>query len=360
MPVVPAHRQMSEVTIVAGTRTVVIPRRKLRSDLPTPDNTYNVTVADSTFSDFLRIVSGEFLEFSPDLKSLVDELGFENKITLKNEILELQRAVSSSESIIDELQQNLAELRHSISQFNDFDTKIKESEARIAHDMEQASAFTKNELDSLKAAVLAIRSRSSFPVPGRAARCVSLGTSRSMPRIPGIDTRDFHEFNFSGNGFDGIIAFLTREYGGNIVDQEIVKITARDGSGMKYIVDFNDVESNYCSKNIPEPWFCIDFLKRRVVPSNYTFRSYAFGGKNYFHPKSWVVEISMDGKEWTVIDRRTDNQDLNGASKSKTFPVSREKTDECQYIRVRSEGPNHSGKYHLVCAGFEVFGTLYD
>ena len=351
----------TEVEVVAGTRSLKVPRRKLRPDLPADDKyVVKCDVTDPTFDQFTKVVRGEFVAFDSDLRSLINELGFENKVTLRNEISELRKIVESSETTIADLRQELASIKAEVASFENFDSKIRDCEVRLARDMEAEMAFTKNELDSLKAAVLAIRSRSSFPVPGRVGLSSSMSISRSMPRITDTEKRNSKEFSFTGNAFNGVIAYLTSEFGGNVVDQEVVNVTARDGSGMKYIFEFDDVESNYCSKNLPDAWFCIDFIKRRVVPSNYTFRTYAFGGKNYFHPKSWVVEISMDGAEWITVDRRIDNQDLNGASKMKTFPISREKTDECRYIRVKSVGPNHNGKNHLVCAGFEIFGVLYE
>ena len=340
------------VYVAVGSRGVCVPRGKLRSDLEVVDGKYEVRarVEPATELALVKAVSGDCVEMTPELRGVLDEIGFESCRTLKSDVVALKRRCAQNTAAVGAMRADLENLRAQIARIREFDRVLKAGELEMARDIEASAAKTKEELAALRAEILVLR--------GQAAGGRQMSGSRSMPDIAENDVPQGSEFPYKGNAFDGIIAHLTEEFGGNVVEQEVVQITARDGSGMKYIVEFSDYESNYCSKNVPEPWFCIDFEKRSVYVTNYTFRTYAFGGKNYFHPKSWVVEASMDGKQWMTIDTRVDNQDLNGASKTKTFSIPRDRVHRARYVRVRSTGPNHNGKNHLVCAGFEVFGTL--
>ena len=341
-----------DVYVVAGSRGVCVPTGKLKSDLKIVDGKYEVRghMGPATEQALVKALSGECVEMTDELRGVLDEIGFESCITLKSDVESLKRRCGENAAAAGAMRAELETLKAQLARIREFDRALKTGELEMARDIEASAAKTKEELAALRAEIVLLR--------GQSAGGRQMPVSRSMPEIPDNDVPQGSEFPYKGNAFDGIIAHLTEEFGGNVVEQEVVKITARDGSGMKYIVEFSDYESNYCSKNVPEPWFCIDFEKRSVYVTNYTFRTYAFGGKNYFHPKSWVVETSMDEKEWVTIDTRVENQDLNGASKTKTFSISRDRVHRARYIRVRSTGPNHNGKNHLVCAGFEVFGTL--
>jgi hypothetical protein len=72
--------------------------------------------------------------------------------------------------------------------------------------------------------------------------------------------------------------------------------------------------------------------------------------------KSWLVEISMDGSNWTEVDRREDNSDLNRPYGNATFPTSFEK--ECRFVRLVSIGCNNDRNDRMVISAFEVFGSL--
>jgi hypothetical protein len=43
--------------------------------------------------------------------------------------------------------------------------------------------------------------------------------------------------------------------------------------------------------------------------------------RNSAHPKSSVVEGSSDGSTWITFDTQSDNDDLNGPHRTKTFPL---------------------------------------
>jgi hypothetical protein len=71
-----------------------------------------------------------------------------------------------------------------------------------------------------------------------------------------------------------------------------------------------------------------------------------------------VIEGSIDGSNWIEIDRRDNNNELNGKNISHQFEVSH--PDEFQIIRLRQIGKNHAGYDYLTFCAFEVFGPYID
>jgi hypothetical protein len=69
-----------------------------------------------------------------------------------------------------------------------------------------------------------------------------------------------------------------------------------------------DLETNSCfvsayreqKEDIPHTrnnWICYDFKERRIVPTHYTIRKH-YRDPGNDHLRSWLVEMSADGKKW--------------------------------------------------------------
>jgi len=166
----------------------------------------------------------------------------------------------------------------------------------------------------------------------------------------------------------GIIADLTRKCGGNVHEGKVVNVTAGNecSSSAKCAVDLADKsDSNFGSKNgsLDQQWLCYDFRDKLVRPTHYTIRSrYSSGGpcecsiSPPAHPKSWVVEGSMDGSSWTELDRREKNDELNGWALTRSFSMTQ--TSLVRMIRLRLTEPSHGGRNQLALSAFEVFGYI--
>ena len=157
----------------------------------------------------------------------------------------------------------------------------------------------------------------------------------------------------------GVIAHLTRECGGNVHRKRIVNVTASgDGNEGFYPRNLADLESGsfFLSGDEENMWVCYDFKKRRVIPKSYSMKS--SGGLGVW-PKSWVFEVSMDGRSWTEVDRRADNNDLK-VSTTKNFKILPVPKESFRFVRVRQTGKNHIEEYFSILNALEVFGTLYD
>jgi hypothetical protein len=172
---------------------------------------------------------------------------------------------------------------------------------------------------------------------------------------------------------DGIIAYLSKEYQGNVHGEGILEVTFGSLEGETYgtdadaknVADFA-FESCFSScyramgENIPHTrnnWVCYDFKDRRVVPTHYTIRT-SGDSADAGHLKSWLVETSADGESWREAAREENNTQLNGPFLSGTFPVAG--GGEWRFIRLVNIGRNHRGDDQLMIQAWEIFGSLIE
>ena len=165
---------------------------------------------------------------------------------------------------------------------------------------------------------------------------------------------------------DGIIAYLTLEYGGNVHDKGIVNITASSILSSERNTDHYPKHAadlgtyyHYMSKNEENSWLCYDFKAMRVIPTSYSLKSCG-GGCGWLHLKSWIIEVSNDGESWIIIDRQ-DNHDLNGPFLIVNFRLARIPSEGFRFFRLRQTGRNHWFWRDIFCfsvPALEIFGTL--
>jgi hypothetical protein len=150
----------------------------------------------------------------------------------------------------------------------------------------------------------------------------------------------------------GVIAFLTAKHGGNVNLLGTVRITSKSAfsdapeDALSNVADLTS-DTAFWSGLDMDQWVCWDFQGIRCHPTHYTISA--------CYLKSWVVESSLDGAEWTEIDRQTDNRefaDWNTAS----FPMSN--VVEARFIRLTQTSANHYGHGYLRLRAFEIFGTF--
>ena len=106
-------------------------------------------------------------------------------------------------------------------------------------------------------------------------------------------------------------------------------------------------------------WIQIDMMNHPIQLNGYSIQSNDGGGNNE-HLKSWVIEGSNDqesNKKWEEIDRRINNNDLNGRYKVNYFQILK-KSKSFQYIRLRMIDKNHGNTHFLGLIKFELFGDL--
>jgi hypothetical protein len=157
--------------------------------------------------------------------------------------------------------------------------------------------------------------------------------------------------------FDGIIAALTRQYGGNVHDKSIVTITSRSVSTEaeafhpRNIANFGGL-GFFCSKNEPGQWVCWDFKDLRIRPSHYSIQ-----GVKQSNIRTWIVEGSIDGTAWAELDGQIDSDSLNGDGLKASFPVSHPIV--CRMIRLRQTGQTDRNDHILSLCSVEFLGLLF-
>jgi hypothetical protein len=168
--------------------------------------------------------------------------------------------------------------------------------------------------------------------------------------------------NFKSNSpLDGIISYLTSRFGGNISDMGIVLVTSKSVYNPSFTarnaVDLM-ADSKFISASGGDQWLCYDFRDRRVEVRHSAIRSLFNGGLGCAHPKSWVIERSVDGHEWIELDQKRNNPDLNDRNVIRSWPTTR--SMKSRYIRLRLTGRSHCGTNILALSSFEVFGTIIE
>lgn len=179
--------------------------------------------------------------------------------------------------------------------------------------------------------------------------------NRSRPTTQMNPKRDIFVVNPQ---LDGVIAALTRECGGNVHEKGIVNVTASSVNydyEPKHAVDLG-TDSEFCSDDKKNSWICYDFKDRRVIPTGYSVRSWSQSSGGY-HPKNWVMEAS-NGKSWMTIDRRGNNDQLNGNMVIVKFNIAPVPRTGFRFFRLRLIGKNHDDNDILALSALEIFGDF--
>jgi hypothetical protein len=104
------------------------------------------------------------------------------------------------------------------------------------------------------------------------------------------------------------------------------------------------------SANEEGQWIQFELTDCSIVPELYTIKC----GK-FWLLKSWELLGSADGRDWEVLDRRTDIAEF-------CEPYAHGSWDlmtalECRYFRIRQTGETRDGLHVLCLSGVEIFGV---
>jgi hypothetical protein len=157
---------------------------------------------------------------------------------------------------------------------------------------------------------------------------------------------------------DGIISYLTRKYQGNVHDLDIVRISASsiEGGTLQSLVNLN-IPCDFYTYDMENSWICYDFKTMRISITHYSIRNRS--GYDSGFPRNWILEGSIDGSQWVLLDQQTNNSELVGRSKTVTFSVSHQQDIRLVWmVRIRQTGRNSTRGRYLSLAGLEFFGTV--
>jgi hypothetical protein len=159
--------------------------------------------------------------------------------------------------------------------------------------------------------------------------------------------------------FAGLICQLGKCCGGNPHDNGIIcAIGTPDADHPlfqpKNVADLHS-DSYFFSTDAPGRSICYDFKDMRVAVTHYILRlnNQQTGG---YHLRSWVIEGSVDGPEWTELDHQ-ENEGLVSRPNS-ICAFAAQQVIESRFIRLRATSLNWEGNNRMFLEAFDVFGGL--
>lgn len=186
----------------------------------------------------------------------------------------------------------------------------------------------------------------------------NIHNSHFSPSLESPKSQNTKEFVYSDEPFGGVLQYLTSIAGGNVSDNGLCKITA---SGTKfgkpqYVAEY-DNDDFWWGNNLPHQFLIFDFGERSITVTQYSLRTWS-GGAGGYHTANWLLEGSNDGKLWIELDRKINNNDLNGWYEQAIFRTYRQM--KCRYLKIIQAGKNHHGDEYMVFTKIEFFGTLFE
>jgi hypothetical protein len=96
-----------------------------------------------------------------------------------------------------------------------------------------------------------------------------------------------------------------------------------------------------------------------VICNGYSIHTHPIDGiDGIHHPRSWIIEGSLDGMNWMILDEKQDNNELRESDVWRSFAIGNQAS--VHQIRLRQTGLNHGGDHRVALSGFEIFGTLVE
>ena len=162
-----------------------------------------------------------------------------------------------------------------------------------------------------------------------------------------------------GKEFSGIIKYLTNETGGNIHDNGTIEISSNSIFNSNFHPKnlLNSDSNIYEAKN-GERYATVvfDFKNMEIEISKYTIKSCSYEPYEG-HIKNWVIEISNNLNDWTVIDEHVNSNELNDYDAVETFSVAQLKF--ARYCRFRHTGDYWGyNDFAMGLSSIEFYGRL--
>ena len=162
------------------------------------------------------------------------------------------------------------------------------------------------------------------------------------------------EVPFDPNGDTAIFAKYAERNGKKFSRSGIAYVTA-SSNGPSDVTDVGN--DHFATKNEPNSYIEFYFPNHEINPTGYVIKTLN-GGPYFCHLKNWKFEGSKDGNKWDLLDSQSDNYDLNGKYKSKSFEIAN-CTQKYSHFRLTQTGKSHRNEDYLVLSYFDIFGKLF-
>eukprot|EP01084_Bolivina_argentea_P141234 248204_1 len=105
-------------------------------------------------------------------------------------------------------------------------------------------------------------------------------------------------------------------------------------------------------------FFLIDLKDNWIKPTHYAWRNYVYG--HMYWNRKWNLEGSHNsGKDWIVIDKQNNNDQLKGKGKIVAFKIDHN-INNTAFNQFRVSSVKLSDGYsQFACSGFEFYGILF-
>lgn len=150
--------------------------------------------------------------------------------------------------------------------------------------------------------------------------------------------------------FEGIFNYFRKN--SNINEELAISYSSYGGGDSKILYQYENKGDVFWTGHIDDSWICFEIKKHEIIPTNYTIRTY----DGAYHPKSWVIEGSIDSINWEIIDEQNNCTYLNGSNLVHTFSISNQK--RIKYIRMRQTANNWGNDNHLAINCIEFYGNI--
>ena len=166
---------------------------------------------------------------------------------------------------------------------------------------------------------------------------------------------------------NGIFTYMKNKYTSSFHDEVFIHFSNSQTSNPTSIIDHID-QTVFQTTDSPNSWIAFSFKNYKIKLTSYTLMSYYLGRPNFANPKTWIIEGSNNGRNWSTIDEVKDCNSLNGKGLVKNFTPSivSDKNDsdddidqQFSIIRIRQTGKNWAGANQLTLSQVEFFGDMY-
>lgn len=166
-------------------------------------------------------------------------------------------------------------------------------------------------------------------------------------------------------GSNGLFYFLGTKGGQSayvnphISKDVIVTWSSVGGGSVEHFVD-NDPGNDFCyTEDEGHSWMAVDIGANRLFrPTAYCLRHDSQGPRGVL--RNWLVQARVrDDEAWSTISVHQNDYSLSALAGSVAGFNLTSVLEGYRFFRILQNGRNSSDKHRLLCAGFELYGTLY-
>ena len=110
-----------------------------------------------------------------------------------------------------------------------------------------------------------------------------------------------------------------------------------------------DDSTYFLSLGQPDQWWQIDFGKTVRIDS------YLPTNKGSWSPANWIIEVSNDNTNWTVVDNKQSSNFIKNTTK-----FNLQQPAECRYLKFRMTGKTTDGHDDIIIYNIEFYGAVLE